>query len=146
MGDTEAVHAVLDASLAGTPYLERAREILGLALEGKDREHRALVATRDAQIVGVAAFGELLGSDRVMRILVLAVRDRREYEAARLLADAVGEEARDADARFVFAELPDDTTSRHTIAELEDAGFYEETRIADYVRDGVPIVFLRRDL
>ena len=140
--DADAVQALLEDELGQS----QAREVAARALGGGDREHRALVAVRDRRLVGVALYGDLLGSDNVvcLRALVLASHDDRET-ASQLLC-ALEETARAAGARFVFAELSDEPAVRHTMASLRGAGYHEETRIADYIRDGVDLVFFRRRL
>src|SRR5262249_38781829 len=126
--------------------LVRAHEAIALALGGDDREYRALVARRRRQIRAVACYGDLLGSDNVMELHVFALASPGERDVARELLGAVDDAARAAGARFIFAELPDHGTLGSTYTALHAAGYREETRIADYVRDGVALVFLRRTL
>ena len=145
-GDAESVRALLDVALGNTPHLAHGLDVVDRALLGGDREHRALVGTRNREIVGVACYGDLLGSENVVELHLVALASPDEREAASELLRAVDDAARAAGARFVFAELPDDGTLGSTFASLADAGYREETRIADYIRDGVALVFLRRTL
>lgn len=144
--DAEPVLTLLDVALAGTPHLAPAQEAIALASGGDDREYRALVALREGQIRAVACYGDLLGSEKVIELHLMALASPEEQDVARELLAAVDDASRASGARFVFAELPDDGTLDATYAALHDAGYREETRIADYVRDGVALVFLRRTL
>jgi hypothetical protein len=144
--DAESVRALLDVALGSTPHLAHGLDVVDRALGGGDPEHRALVALRNRQILGVACFGDLLGSENVVELHLVALASPLERATASTLLRAVDDAARASGARFVFAELPDDGTLDTTFASLRNAGYREETRIADYVRDGVALVFLRRTL
>jgi hypothetical protein len=141
--DAGAVTALLDATTGHTSLRDRAREVTNLALGSGDREHRAFVADDGRELCGIVVYGELLGSDRVMRVHFLGFS--RSAEGQRLL-DAVNDAARESRARFVFIEIADDPALRDTLRVLEDAGYRQEARIADYVRDGVALLFLRRSI
>jgi hypothetical protein len=62
------------------------------------------------------------------------------------LMQAVAAAARDAGARFLLAELPDDPAIGAVVALLRDNGFYEDARVPDFFRDGVALTFLRMNL
>lgn len=145
--DAAAIRALLDLALGITPYAERAHEVIALALSASGLEHRAIGAFRAGQLLGVAGFGDLLGSDRVVRLHVLVLSPSVAHDVVgRHLLHAVDDAARAAGARFVFSELPDDLALRATADALRDFGYHEEARIPDYLRDGVALRFLRRDL
>jgi hypothetical protein len=144
--DRQAADALLVATAGGGLPLDRGREIIDLALGRKDREYRAVVALLENELVGVAAFGELLGSDRVIRLHVVAARAADGHDVDQQLLAAVDASAKRVGARFIFAEIPEEIASEQTVDALTDAGYVEETRIADYVRDGVPLLLLRRAL
>jgi hypothetical protein len=48
--------------------------------------------------------------------------------------------------RVIFAELPADPYLVRYRALLISYGFFEESRIDDYYRDGIPMIVSRRDL
>ncbi|MBX6333686.1 MAG: GNAT family N-acetyltransferase [Gemmatimonadaceae bacterium] len=54
---------------------------------------------------------------------------------------------RERGARFLLAEVPDDP---HVLGDywalLVACGFFEESRVADFYRDGIALAFLRRAL
>ena len=51
-----------------------------------------------------------------------------------------------AGARLLMAELPADAALGRSISLLRANGFREEGRVPDFYRDGVALLFLRRDL
>jgi ribosomal protein S18 acetylase RimI-like enzyme len=53
---------------------------------------------------------------------------------------------RDDGARVVVAELPADEVIGDALTLLRANGFRQTGRIADYYRDGVALLFLRREL
>ena len=144
--DRESTQELIAVALDGTSHIARAREVLEISLGRHDREHRALVAERSGRIVGVVCHGDLIGAERVARLHFLALASTNEREAARELIRAVDAAASSAGARFVFTELADEPPAAATFAALREADYREETRIADYVRDGVALVFLKRSL
>jgi len=144
--DRETADALLRAAEGAGLSPGRSREIIDLTLGSGGREYRAVVADADGELVGVAAFGELLGSDRVMRLHLLALRAPKHHEVGVRLLAAVDDAAKAAEARFIFTEMPDEPALSHTREALASAGYSEQARIADYVRDGVALVLLRRPL
>jgi hypothetical protein len=65
---------------------------------------------------------------------------------ARLVAHALGE-LRTLGARRAFAEVPDDPAALGDVLGLmRAAGFAEEARVPDLVRDGVAMLILRRNI
>ena len=135
--------ALLDRDLGATSLLERAREVCALAIAGGgDDEHRALVATRGAALAGIVLFGAWAGTAGGARLHALAGDDQSRDV---LLAAALGE-SRAAGARYLLAELADEPALRPLREALRRAGFGEEARVADLVRDGVDLVMLARPL
>jgi GNAT superfamily N-acetyltransferase len=134
-------------TLGVTPYIDRALEVLGLAERGGDPEHRALVVARDGTVAGLALFGTVSGTAGGARLhtAVLAPGVDASDVGARLM-QAVVTTARDAGARFLLAELPDDPAIGSVLALLRDNGFYEDARVPDFFRDGVALTFLRMKL
>ena len=134
-------------TLGVTPYIDRALEVLALAERGGDPEHRALVVARDGTVAGLALFGMVSGTAGGARLhtAVLAPSVEASDVGARLM-QAVAAAARDAGARFLLAELPDDPAIGSVLALLRDNGFYEDARVPDFFRDGVALTFLRMKL
>ncbi len=69
----------------------------------------------------------------------------RSFKAKRPVRAALAELA-ERGARFVLAELPDDTPLAPIRELLHRCGFSEEARVPDYFADGVALTFLRCDL
>jgi len=143
--DRATLRAFIEHDVAGTPYAEVPLYFLRLALEGRAADSRAVVALRAGEPVGCALYGEVAGTVGTGRMHFIAVT-----ASARLLAVGAGLcEAAVADlaargARLVIAEVPDDPVLVSGRALLAKCGFVEEARIADYYRDGVAMLVLRR--
>jgi len=131
-------------ALGVTPYIDRALEVLELAERGHDPEHRALVIARDGTVAGLALFGMIAGARGGARLhtAVLAPGVEADDVGERLM-DAVVHAAREAGARFLLAELPDDPAIGTVLALLRQHGFREEARVPDFYREGVALSFLR---
>lgn len=134
-------------ALGVTPYIDRALEVLELAERGHDREHRALVIARDGTVAGLALFGIIAGTTNGARLhtAVLAPGVESEDVGGRLM-HAVCEAMRDAGAKFLLAEMPDDPAIGTVLALLKQHSFREEARVPDFFRDGVALSFLRLSL
>ena len=130
--------ALLDRDLGGTSLHERAREACEAAFAGRDAEHRALVAARDAGIAGVVLFGAWAGTVGGSRLYAVAGDD----EAREALLAAAVAACRAAGERYLLAELADEPALQPMIADLRRAGFREAARVADLVRDGTDLVML----
>lgn len=143
--DAAGAQQLLVQRLGVTPYIDRAVEILTLAERGDDPEHRAYVVARDRTVAGLALFGAIAGTDAGYKLHTLAV-ESREGDVGDRLVEAVVEAVRAARGRYLVAELADDPALATTILTLRANGFAEVGRIADYYRDGVPLVILRRNL
>jgi hypothetical protein len=62
------------------------------------------------------------------------------------MIDGVVAAIRELGGRLLLAELPADSALGRTLTLLRSNGFKEEGRVRDYFRDGVALLFLRRDL
>ena len=62
------------------------------------------------------------------------------------LLDRAAEDAARRGARFLLAEVPEDPALAPGHELLRRAGFRVESRIPDFVREGIGIAFVRRDL
>jgi hypothetical protein len=146
-GDLGSCAALAEVVLDGTPYLFRAREILDAACAG-DPEWRAIGAFHPATgaFAAVAAFGPVAGAEGPWRlgVLLFTRESARRDLADPLLLDVVATAQR-AGARLLMAELPADEAIGFSISALRANGFRQEARIADFYREGVAQLFLRRD-
>lgn len=145
--DTQGTRVLLMGALGVTPYIDRALEVLALAERGNDPEYRALVVARDGTVAGLALFGMISGTAGGARVhtVALAPGVQADDVGDRLLR-AVNDAARDAGARFLLAEMPDDPAIGTVFTLLREHGFHEEARVPDFYREGVALTFLRLGL
>ena len=137
----------MHAALGVTPYVDRIIELLDQAARGGDPEARALVIERDGTIAGLVLFGLVAGANGAGRLHALVLnRGVHPHDVGERLTGAAAAALCADGARLVVAELPDDPALGSTPSVLLDDGFREEARIPDFYRDGVALVFLRRDL
>ena len=145
--DADAARELVEAEVAGTPYAELPRWALDAALTGESDEARACVAVRESSaLVGIVLFGLVAGAEGAGRLILVTVTAaaRRQGVGAQLVTAAVDDLARRG-ARFAGIELPDDPALQPGRALLLRSGFREDSRVPDFYRDGVDLVFLRRD-
>ena len=139
--DADVARALLHDCFGGTPYLSRMNELLGSALRFGDPEYLCMVAELDGapQLDGLVLFGSVVGAQRAAKVHAVAALDPRVHlavlEAARESCERSGE-------RLVVCELPRDTPFDIASVALAAAGFHEEGRIDDFVRDGVALRLL----
>lgn len=146
--DLDAVRALFEIEGARHHYAARPIELLEAAAAGGDEgEYRVLVADDGASVRGAVVYGMVAGAVGTgMLHGVVVARDWRRRGTGRALADAACAALAASGARVVIAELPDDAALADVHALLSHAGFVEEARAPDLVRDGVAIVFRRREL
>jgi len=146
-GDQPSCAALAEEVLKHTPYLSRTREILDAACKG-DPEWRAIGALHPGTgaFAAVAAFGPVAGAEGPWRlgVLLFSRESARRDVADPIIMDVVTTAQR-AGARLLMAELPADEDIGFSISALRANGFRQEARIADFYRDGVAQLFLRRD-
>jgi len=146
--DLATARALLDAEAARHPYAARPRELLDAAaaqVGEVDAEYRALVATEGSEVTGVVLFGRVAGAVGTGALFGVAVGARWRHSGTGRALVAAAVDALDASGvRVVIAELPDDAAIGDARALLMSAGFVEEARVADLVRDGVAVSFMRR--
>lgn len=146
-GDAASARALVEAETGGTAYSEAFREVLDRALAGGSTEARGLVAVRGRTVLGLAVFGDVAGAQGAARLhLVVVEPEARKQGIAQQLVDAAASELTDRRARFVIGEMADDPALAAARTLLMRCGFREEARVPDYFRDGVALLFLRRDL
>jgi GNAT superfamily N-acetyltransferase len=140
--------ALVERVLRGTHYLAGALDALRSVVEAPGVEGRALASMMDHDMEGVIVFGSFGGTSGAGRLHFVVVENRtRRTGVARVLASEALESLAEAGARFVLAELPDDPhelTGSHEF--LEALEFAEESRMDDFFRDGIALVFMRREL
>lgn len=145
-GDVEPVRALVWGALGVTPYVDRVMELLSAA-EHADPESRALVIERDGTVAALALYGPVAGASDAWRISMVLVAPRVELrDVGRAMIDAVVESVRIAGARLLVAELPADAVLGRSLSLLRANGFSQEARIPDFFREGVALLFLRREL
>lgn len=145
--DTQSTRVLLMGALGVTPYIDRAIEVLERAERGGDPEHRGIVVARDGTVAGLVLFGTIAGTAHAARLhtAVLAPGVMQGDVGARLMR-SVQDAAREAGARFILAEMPDDPAIGSVLSLLRDHGFREEARVPDFFREGVALTFLRLSL
>jgi len=110
-------------------------------------ESAGLVAEADGHPVGVAVFGLVAGAEGAAKMHGMAVApEAQRHGIARALIEAFVEDLRRRGARFVLVEFPDAAELAGGRTLLQQAKFVEESRVKDYFRDGIALVFLRRNL
>lgn len=144
--DAEPVRALILGALGVTPYVDRALEQLAAA-EREDPETRALVVERDGTVAALALYGPVSGAQGAWHLSALLIAAGiTTPDVARGLLDAVLAAVRAGGGRFLLAELPADPVIGASLTLLRKAAFRQEGRIPDYFREGVALLFLRRNL
>jgi hypothetical protein len=134
------------ASLGVTPYVDRALELLKAA-ERDDPETKALIIERDGTVAALALFGPVSGAQDTWKLATFLMSERVEArEVGRALLDAVVAAVSKAGGRLLTAELPADPVIGRTLTLLRTSGFKQDGKVPDYFRDGVALLFLRREL
>jgi ribosomal protein S18 acetylase RimI-like enzyme len=145
-GDAEPVRSLVWGALGVTPYVDRVIELLSAAESG-DPECHALVMERDGTVAALVLYGAVAGAKDAwqLRSVLLAPRVALR-EVGRAMIDAVVDSVRRSGARLLVAELPADAALGRSLSLLRANGFREEGRVPDFYRDGVALLFLRREL
>jgi ribosomal protein S18 acetylase RimI-like enzyme len=135
-------------ALALTPYAAGAIESLEAAVRSPNEESRALASVRGGAIDGVVVYGMFAGADCAGRLqLVVVDEGSRRESVGRALVESAIARLRGEGARFVLAELPDDSHALpHARDFLTRLDFGEESRVENFFRDGISLAFVRREL
>ncbi|MEP7067422.1 MAG: GNAT family N-acetyltransferase [Gemmatimonadota bacterium] len=143
-----AACAVVERALRDTHYLGGALDALRSAVAAPGADGRALACTRGDDVEGVIVFGLFGGASGAGRLhFVVVERNARRAAVARALVDAAVHALMASGARFMLAELPDDASELPMARTfLRALGFFEESRVDDFYRDGVALSFQRREL
>ena len=145
--DSPSARALANTALGDAPFAEPLLTALDGALQRRTDEYQIIVACDGDTLAGLVVFGEIAGTLRTGRIHLIAVEgNARRRGIALALIDAACDRLRGRGGRLVVIELPMDPrlATAHRLAQR--AGFHEEGRMDDYVREGVALVLLRRDL
>ena len=146
--DGEQARALVNAAVGDTPYAARLLELLAEALAGADDEVRALVCARGRELAGLGMHGAIAGATGAARVfLVLSGEGVPAGDRTiAMLLDAIAARAAASGARFLLAEVPDDAAAPALAVPLLRHGFVEAGRVADYFRDGVALLLMRRGI
>jgi ribosomal protein S18 acetylase RimI-like enzyme len=145
-GDEEPARALVLGVLGVTPYVDRVMELLSDAERG-DPECKALVIERDGTVASLALYGPVAGASDAWQLrTILLAPEVGAREVGGAMIDGVVAAIRELGGRLLLAELPADSALGRTLTLLRSNGFKEEGRVRDYFRDGVALLFLRRDL
>jgi len=145
--DLAAALALLEWERPKNQWLDRVAEQLRAGVGKASVDSIVCVAERDGELVGFGVYGFTAGAIGTGSIdcVLVAPRSRRAGIGHRILSYAI-DDLTSKRARVIFAELPGDTTMLRYRAMLLSKGFFEETRIDDFYRDGVPQIISRLDL
>jgi hypothetical protein len=144
--DGEVARALIGAVIGATAYAARAHEVLDEAFGG-DPQWRTLGTRRVDRFEALAVFGPVAGANGAWRMPVLIFSSPVVQRAiADPLIDAMVQIARREGARMLIAELPADAVIGISLTALRANGFRQEGKIPDYYRDGVALLFLRREM
>ena len=144
--DAGPCRVLVRSTLDGTAYLGRIEELLGEAERG-GAECRALVVRRGEAAAALALFGPVAGSRGAWHLRTLLIDPRVDSRAVgRTMIEAALQVAASGGARLLMAELPADPVMGRSLSLLRASGFRQEARVPDFYRDGVALLFLRRDV
>jgi ribosomal protein S18 acetylase RimI-like enzyme len=145
--DAAAARTLADATLGGAPFAAGMLAALDEAVTSHTDEYRAVGAHDGSSLVGFVVFGEIAGAIGAGRIYVVGVEaPARRHGIATALVEAACSELRSRGSRFAVIELLEEPSLASGLALAHRTGFREEGRVSEYVRDGVGLLLLRRDL
>jgi hypothetical protein len=145
-GDAKPVHALVLGALGSAPYADRALDLVAAAERG-DSESRALVIARDGAAVALALYGPVGGTSDTWQLHMLLIAPGIESRVlGASMIERVVDGVRRAGGRLLVAELPADAVLGRSLSLLRANGFRQEGRVPDFFREGVALLFLRREL
>lgn len=139
---------LVERVLGGSRYAAGARDVLRSAVASPGPDALALACVRDAHLEGLIVFGIFGGTSGAGRLHIVAVENgaRRAGVGGALVGAAVAALEHDG-ARLLLAELPDDPGALPEARAFLDAlGFSEESRMENFFREGLALIFMRRTL
>lgn len=148
-GDASAARALLlPAWDEGNPYIEGLLSRVDRAARQETAETLGIVGVIEDTLVAVALFGMVAGSVGTAALYGMFVGEdlRRRGIGAALLRGIVTILAAEH-TRLLVAEVPDDPATLTVYRGfLRRQGFIEESRIPDFVRDGMALTLWRREI
>jgi hypothetical protein len=126
--------------------LDRIPEILEDALGRASSEYRVCVAERDGEFAGVGVYGWIAGTVGTAALYTVIASGKKQVGTGLAILEKLLGELRLSGARLVVAEFPGHRSLGSYRALIEGAGFVEESHVADYYQDGVPLVQYRIEL
>ncbi len=140
------MRALILGALGVTPYVDRVIELLAAAETG-DPESRALLIERDGTAAALALFGPVAGTRAAWHMNAILIAPQVELrEVGTAMVNGVVETVRAEGGRFLVAELPADAVLGRSLSLLRANGFKQEGRIPDFYREGIALLFLRREI
>lgn len=139
--DERAARALLNSHFSGTRYRARMLELLESALRFDDAEYLAVLSERDGELAGLALFGTVTGARAVVKLHAVVTA---ESTAALALLEAVRDASERSGERMILCELPDEASFTLVGDALTTAGYTEEGRVPDFIRDGLALRLLVR--
>ena len=125
----------------------RPRELLMPAATGSREAVVVGAADESGALAGLVVYGEVAGAVRTSALLWIVVRpDARRCGVGRALLEHVVSATLGGGARLVVAELPGSERNAATLGLLGACGFQREGEVADFYRDGEPLLLLGRRL
>lgn len=147
--DIAAVRALLVTEQeCGNAYVHGALDRLDASAQSQTAECLGVCALAGDQIVGSALFGRVDGTRGTARLFgVVVLEDLRRRGIGHALLGGVVQALTQVHAGRLLADVADDLPVMQSCWSFLGANmFAEEGRIPDYFRDGVALVYLRRDL
>ena len=145
--ETPDVRALVEAEISRSRYRSAPRAALESVIAGTDPDSHGLIALREERVSGLVIFGTIAGSVGAGRLqLIITEPGARRVGIATALVHEAFLRLRHGGARFTIVEIPDDPELAPGLALLRRCGFEEESRVADFFRDGVALMLLRREL
>ena len=142
--DLPAALALVRAISGGARGLDRILELMDDAVRGTSGEYFACVAERAGECTGVGVYGLVAGTAGTAALYVLISADQET--TGRKMLERMLAHLTAMDVRLVVAEFPGDSSFAAYRPLLEAGGFVEESRVADYFEDGIPLVQYRMEL
>jgi ribosomal protein S18 acetylase RimI-like enzyme len=138
---------LVQSEAASNQWLDSIPEMLESAVNSDGREIRAVCIMEGEHVAALGVYGLVAGAVGTGDIhAILVAPDARGQGLGSSIARFIRDELEALGTRLIVAELPDDRTVSAYRAILWGIGLKEESRIADYYRDGVSRLQMRLDL
>jgi ribosomal protein S18 acetylase RimI-like enzyme len=145
--DLDAARELLRAAVPVPSQLVALQAVVESAARSPNSEQRGLVVSEGGELAAFAVYGEYAGAPGAGRLHLVAVHHRhRRRGLGTYLIERIDADLGSHAARYILAELPDERPAlTDYFAFLHARGFAEESRIPDFYREGVGLIFLRRE-